>query len=202
MGRQRAGPEWPFPGRPQDTTRNPKAAPGREHGPQKAILGCPESLPCLLLGPGQAHGEGLPTGGEKSRGQKRLRLPFHGRLQPLRPFTCPAQQVDLTRGGCSQTMWRSLPPPSRPPSLPQPDLLLSPPHPPSSMPQARQGRGGTWPACSKGTREDRKPEPQPCTPWPGPALKGLEGSSRGTQSPSLPKACWHTLPLNCWLKVI
>lgn len=163
MGQQRAGPGWPFPGRPQDTTRNPKAAPGREHGPQKASLGRPESLPCLLPGPGQAHGEGLPTGGERSPGQKRLRLPFRGRLQPLRPFTCPAQQVDLTRGGCSQTTWRLPPPPSRP--HPCPGLICCSPLPTRRAPCVTLDRGGVAPGLTAarvpGRTGSQSPSPAP-----------------------------------------
>lgn len=111
MGRQRAGP-GPFPGRRQDTTRNPKAAPGREHRPQRApAWGIQSHSPASFPGPGQAHQEGpVDQWGEEPqpeaaapslRGCLRLLFPFTSLI--IR-WTSPRVAAVRPRGGHCHTL--------------------------------------------------------------------------------------------------
>ena len=116
---------WPRGGPSRGGHRTPRGIPRQ----CLAVSTGPRKPACLLPGPGQAHGEGLLTGGERRPGRKRLPLPLRGCLRLLLPFTGLGQQVDLTRGGCSQAMRRSWPPTLETP-IPAPAwsaALLSPP---------------------------------------------------------------------------
>lgn len=165
MGRQRAGPEWPFPGRPQDTTRNPKAAPGREHGPQKAILGCPvqNHSPASSWGLARRTGRACPPVGRRAAARSGCAFPSMGvssrsalSLVLLSRWTSPEVAALRPRGGHCH--------PPRDPH-PCPSLTCCSPLPTHRAPCLKLDRGGVAPglpaARVPGRTGSQSPSPAP-----------------------------------------